>query len=905
MALTNTIKFAFSYLKYYKKQTLALLLGTVMSVALMTGVGSLLYSGRTADTERIRDVYGDAHYWFDMEEGEFGELEDAVHSASSDKWMETETFTIEKAGILTEKKEIEAPYQITFAHADTGYLEMFHRNLLKGSYPQKPGEAAMSEHTARNLGMELAIGNPVVLDGDTYTLCGILSDQWDETAKDMKVFVSADTELGKGRSFLYVKFKENGDVLSQAVAFSNTYGYDIHKIERVSSLTAFVGGNESPSIIGAFQTALSLPEGKIAYFWGTLNQSHDLTGKLILAALGTFAAFVIFSLFQVSVRKRTAQYSVLQTLGMDERNTFGMILSELYMVLLAGYPMGAALGSLAAKILYSHMGEIFVDQQIGMTQNGTHTVNARDVAAQIEVRPGSFRISTGAIIGSAVFLMFLMLLVSFILVCRMRKFTLIEMQAQNPHTRKRSRRIYSKKCSNMTGILSHKFLFERKGTFLGIVVSLSLGGILFLGTAYVVQNARIHNALSFKADDGLSSDIQVYEDSHMLSDVIPSDVAKLLADIDGVASMNPVRYTLGEIPLEDGLFCWPQYYAETAGEEGYEPDPLIMERYNGAITRQSEKDYRLKANVYGYSDRMLGELKDYILDGTIDPKSMQKKDAVILKTLMDGQGNYDGIDISPGDSIRLKVPKNPYVPEEALRFEGETDWYLEKEFTVAAVVSRTLGKNDNYIGDNGTSTVGIIMTNQQMSDYFGIDGYDSIGITLDKEADHGKVSDEIKAVTSKIPSCLVKDYAELIEKQELYLRQKMFFFYGIALILLLISIFHILNSMQYLVSARKREFGILRAMGITDAGFRKLLVKEGLCYGACSGVFMAVLYGIVQKALYYALQHVFLYLHANANLPLLPLIGMVVLNLGICIGAMLLAGNEVLDGNIIDEIAQG
>lgn len=477
------------------------------------------------------------------------------------------------------------------------------------------------------------------------------------------------------------------------------------------------------------------------------------------------------------------------------------------------------------------------------------------------------------------------------------------MQAQNTHTRKQSRRIYSIKCSNMTGILSRKFLFERKWTFAGIIVSLSLGGVLFLGTTYVVQNARIHNALSFKADDGLASDIQVFEDSHSLSSVIPSDVVNTLEGIDGVSSANPVRYTLGEIPLEDGRFRWPKYYAETADEEGFEPDPLIMERYNGIITRQSDKDYRLKANVYGYSDQMLAELADYLLEGSFDAASMKKEDTVILKTLMDGQGNYDGLDVSPGDSIRLKVPKNASVPEEALRFEGEEDWYVDKEFTVAAIVSRSLGKNDNYIGDS-TDTVGVIMTNQQMSDDFGIDGYDSIGIALTKGADHHKVSDEVRAVTQDIPNCLVKDYAGLIEQQELYLRQKMFFFYGIAAILLLISIFHILNSMQYLVAARKREFGILRAMGITDAGFRRILVKEGLCYGACSGLFMAILYGMVQKVLYYALQHVFLYLHANAGLPLLPLIGMAVLNLGICVGAMLLAGNEVLDGNIIDEIAQ-
>ena len=115
----------------------------------------------------------------------------------------------------------------------------------------------------------------------------------------LKVFVSADTKLRTERPRLYVKFEENGDVLTQVMAFSKTYGLDIHKINRVSSLTAYVGGNASPSIIDVTKTALSLPEGKLAYFWGTLNQTHDLTGKLILAALGIFAAFVIFSLFEI------------------------------------------------------------------------------------------------------------------------------------------------------------------------------------------------------------------------------------------------------------------------------------------------------------------------------------------------------------------------------------------------------------------------------------------------------------------------------------------------------------------------------------------------------------------------------------------------------------------------------
>lgn len=54
------VKLSFSYIIYYKKQTLTLLLGIIMSVGLLNGVSSLIYSGQTADMERCRTLYGDA-----------------------------------------------------------------------------------------------------------------------------------------------------------------------------------------------------------------------------------------------------------------------------------------------------------------------------------------------------------------------------------------------------------------------------------------------------------------------------------------------------------------------------------------------------------------------------------------------------------------------------------------------------------------------------------------------------------------------------------------------------------------------------------------------------------------------------------------------------------------------------
>ena len=59
----------------------------------------------------------------------------------------------------------------------------------------------------------------------------------------------------------------------------------------------------------------------------------------------------------------------------------------------------------------------------------------------------------------------------------------------------------------VSGILTKRFMFSRKGTFVGILLSLSIRSEIFLGAAYVTENIRINNDLTFKADDGLGSDI--------------------------------------------------------------------------------------------------------------------------------------------------------------------------------------------------------------------------------------------------------------------------------------------------------------------------------------------------------------------------------------------------------------
>lgn len=54
---------------------------------------------------------------------------------------------------------------------------------------------------------------------------------------------------------------------------------------------------------------------------------------------------------------------------------------------------------------------------------------------------------------------------------------------------------------------------------------------------------------------------------------------------------------------------------------------------------------------------MLKGLNPYIIDGKIDNSDMVKNNKVIVRLPMDGTGIYGAVDIKPGDTIKVKVPK--------------------------------------------------------------------------------------------------------------------------------------------------------------------------------------------------------------------------------------------------------
>lgn len=80
---------------------------------------------------------------------------------------------------------------------------------------------------------------------------------------------------------------------------------------------------------------------------------------------------------------------------------------------------------------------------------------------------------------------------------------------------------------------------------------------------------------------------------------------------------------------------------------------------------------------------------------------MKEENTVVLTAIMDGQGNYRQHHKKSGDTILLKVPSGQ-APLSQCRSFPENLEYETREFTIAAIVSRSLTKDPNLYTSNTT-----------------------------------------------------------------------------------------------------------------------------------------------------------------------------------------------------------
>lgn len=876
------LKLAWKYMRYYKSQTLAIFVSVLLTASLLSGISSLIYSSQKSDLANRKTIYGDWHYYVETDK----EIYESVQSGDKG-----DGYDLEQCGKMEIRDVVSEEFLITFIHADETYRQMAHRELLEGTFPEKENEIAADGYVLSNLGFSGNPGDSLRIGEKDYVVTGVLKSEWAASSSEMEVFVS-DSFVGRGsQTFLYLKFDEDKKLYRQLDAFLQEHRISSEAVVGNDEVTQYLGGEKPQNVYDTVKFGLTSEEGNFTYIVLQLQSDYNLAYYGMILLLCLFSLFIVYSVFNISVSKRTSEYAMLQTLGVSEQQIGGTLLLELWMLFLVGYPLGCLLGNGMLSLVYQRFSGVFGEQVLSVADQ-----TLAEGSGGIQ-----FYLSWGAMVFGFVFLLISFALIAFLVVRSMRKQSLKEGMSGDLSFTKR-RKIYALRHVNMAGVVVRKFMFANRRKVVGILLSLSIGGCIFLCTTYMVENLKVHAELSLKSDDGLSSEYRIGLKSNSLEDTIPESVADQIKSMPETDQVYATKYTLGEIQLTKGEFLADERWKDFFQYQNEEP--YFIQRYAGICNQQEDGTYRIKYDVYGYDDAMMEQLRDYVLEGEILPESIKKENQVIVTANMDGQGNYYFYGKKPGDTITLRVPKPEAYTDDLLKFQSKEENYIEKEFIIAAIVSRPLAQEQDFLNtevwENAQS---IIMTNEQMKENFGITNYSFIHASPAEGAETASVSNQLLQTIRDVPKAVLQDYTSAIKTQRNYLNQQQIFFSSIAVILFIISLFHIMNSMNHTILARRKEYGIMRAMGITDSGFYKMILQTGILYGLLADALIFVCYHYMfRRVMDYYMAHVVQFLHVTSTVPNMVLAGIMVLNVVLAIVAVMIPARKMIRENIISEI---
>ena len=239
----NNMRLAISYIKYYRKQAAILFLGICMSVLLMNGIASLVYSNQNASYENAKEEYGSWNYAIPKNRIDENKI---IRSDSE--------YELNRMGVCYSAPCEATGKDITFCYGDIQYLEMNHRTLLEGTYPGHKNEIALDYYALHNLGMDYALGSTLELRGERFTLTGIVSEGAKTADNSILIFTDKETVLDMDEaSFLYLEFSDAKRAYEQFSAFLQKNRISCPDPEMNDGISIYIGAEPKETIMDIIQ----------------------------------------------------------------------------------------------------------------------------------------------------------------------------------------------------------------------------------------------------------------------------------------------------------------------------------------------------------------------------------------------------------------------------------------------------------------------------------------------------------------------------------------------------------------------------------------------------------------------------------------------------------------------------
>lgn len=770
-------------LRLNKKRTIVTIIGIILSTALMVGIGLLFSSFQDL---MIRDTIGYSGKY----EANYSDVDLDKLNNIKDKGF---TYFYEKP-IGFSKIESSNEYK-PYMYITSVNKEYFNElKLVDGSFPKNENEVVISNHVITNGGLNYKVGDIVTftygsrnIDGD-ITLANselvdgeFLTNEGTHTYKIVGIVDRSNFESysASGYTAFTVDVNSDNGNVNLYVMFNKNKKIIKQSEELAKELNYNGDINYNSTLLALY--------GESTY--GNVMSSMGGMMIIMLSLVSIGCIIVIYNSFAISVMERKKEFGLLSSIGTTKRQLSHTVFFEALVVGVIGIILGilgAYIGIGCVILIINNLISDMLEYKLHLVTNPLF------------------------IIIPVIFMIIVIGVSAFIPSRRASKVSPIEAIRQNDDIKINKKKIRTSKLVlklfGIEGEIALKNIKRNKKKYRVTIVSLFISIVLFISFSSYM-NYTLNTASSVMGEVPYDYQISYFGDD-------PNNDKEALDKINEIVKSSDVKeyvsYSVSNLSIIGNYTYSDEYldfYKSAYGENGIKALNNLKYQYISILV--------LDDNSYNKYKKLIG----------ID------NDSVILLN------KFKGVSYGNNKRVNYNIPviNNGNINIKICNFDNDEDVdttkYCNKNIDNIFVTNKSfdLIEEFSYMDDFK------LIVNKKL--------YDSISDSSTHYTQFNIISDNtnnIDKLTKELDKYSNVNYTNIKEAMKqannLILVVKILM-YGFISLVTLIGVTSVFNTISTSMALRKREFAVLRSIGLTNRGFNKILFFESLFFGMKSLIF--------------------------------------------------------------------
>lgn len=825
-------------LKKNRMRTIVTIIGIMLSAAMVCASTTLVSSMQNFVLRC--EIYSSGDWHGAVYDAAYKDYEDIRDSDRVSSAAYAQVLGYAKIDSANERK----PYlYVLGGDVASGYFETMPVHLILGALPKDSTEIILPEHLTSNGKVNYKLGDTVTLDVGDRTLDGRRLGQDTpvytyDSETQVEIMSGERLENTEPRTYTVVgiyerpTFEDYSAPGYTALTAADTKSADQSLIHCYFKLHKPAGVYDFMREMGYTQEYRYAYNTKVLLYSGTAPFDSFLTAFYSLAAiiisLIVFGSVsLIYNAFSISVSERTRQFGLLSSVGATRKQLRRMVLFEALAVSIVGIPLGILVGIGGIGITLLLIGDKFFS------------------IVRVDI-PMRLCVSWQAVVIAAVIALVTVLISAWIPSKRATRVSAVEAIRQSMDIKVSGRPVRTSKLAyklfGLPGVLAGKHYKRNRKKYRTTVVSLFMSIVLF------VSAAAFTDYMMESAEGGLASDqfdLIYATESDASAAMTPDALLELLFSEQNVTggTYTKKQFLQGDISREYVTAMFAGRFADFGMErEDAAPKELGISGYlyfvaDAEFNRLLEK-YNLKEADYYDRDKPLGlaldrnieldrRLEKYVTLDTL------KGDGCVIEGLyyveIDGYYRKDSRIDENGNKVVLyqnrdnendiiELPYEESFAKYTLRSEKtieEAPFFVSRSTPVAINMIYPYSMLENVVPEAALNQF-------RNTEYF---------LT---SSDHAASFENLATMLTEngLSSRQLFDYAANAETNRNVITIIRVFAYGFIVLISLIAAANVFNTISTNISLRRREFAMLKSVGMTQKGFRRMMNCECLLYGS-------------------------------------------------------------------------